>query len=248
MRNRVAIAVLGLAGIAAVAGGPQQQEPVTIRVDTAARKGLMYPFWAWSGHDEPNYTYTANGRKLLSSLQDLSPVPGVRARAQPAHVGRRQARPQMGFDERLRRGCQWQAGLRLDDPRPDRGHLHVRARMKPFVQLGFMPEALSSAPAGTPYRHFWKPGNPYNDIYTGWTYTPKDYKKWEELCYQVTKHLIEKYGRQEVESWWFELWNEPDIGYWSGSVGRSEGRGDPRAAGESPDAARRVQQALRLHG
>ena len=45
--------------------------------------------------------------------------------------------------------------------------------MKPFVQLGFMPEALSSAPAGTPYRHFWKPGDPYNDIYTGWTYAPQ---------------------------------------------------------------------------
>ena len=44
----------------------------------------------------------------------------------------------------------------------------------------------------------------------------------------MTRHFVEKYGRQEVESWWFELWNEPDIGYWSGSVGRS-GRGDPLA-------------------
>ncbi len=93
--------------------------------------------------------------------------------------------------------------------------------MKPFVQLGFMPEALSSAPAGVPYRHFWRPGDPYNDIYTGWTYAPRDYRKWEELCYQVTRHFVGKYGRDEVESWWFELWNEPDIGYWSGSVGRA---------------------------
>ena len=75
MRNRVAIVVLGLAGIAAVAGGPQSQEPVTIRVDTAARKGLMYPIWAWFGHDEPNYTYTPNGKKLLSALAAASPVP-----------------------------------------------------------------------------------------------------------------------------------------------------------------------------
>ncbi len=105
----------------------------------------------------------------------------------------------------------------------------MERKMKPFVQLGFMPEALSSAPASVPYRHFWKPGDPYNDIYTGWTYAPKDYKKWEELCYQVTRHFVEKYGRAEVESWWFELWNEPDIGYWSGSVGPA-GRGDPLAA------------------
>jgi len=98
------------------------------------------------------------------------------------------------------------------------------------VQLGFMPEALTSAPPGMPYRHFWKPGDPYNDIYTGWTYAPKDYRKWEALCYEVTRHLVGKYGRSEVESWWFELWNEPDIGYWSGSVGPGGGRADPQAA------------------
>ena len=69
-----------------------------------------------------------------------------------------------------------------------------------------------------------------NDIYTGWTYAPKDYRKWEELCFQVTRHFVEKYGRPEVESWWFELWNEPDIGYWSGSVGPGAGRGDPLSA------------------
>ena len=68
--------------------------------------------------------------------------------------------------------------------------------MKPIVQLGFMPEALSSAPPGMPYRHFWKPGDPYNDIYTGWTYAPKDYRKWEALCYEVTRHFVEKYGPQ----------------------------------------------------
>ena len=94
---------------------------------------------------------------------------------------------------------------------------YIERKMKPFVQLGFMPEAMSSAPPGTPYRHFWKPGDPYNDIYTGWTYPPKDYAKWSELCYQLTRHFVEKYGRQEVESWWFEVWNEPDIGYWRGA-------------------------------
>jgi xylan 1,4-beta-xylosidase len=68
-----------------MAPAAQQQQQVSIRVDTAARKGPMHPFWAWFGHDEPNYTYTANGKKLLSALQDLSPS-RVRARAQSAHV------------------------------------------------------------------------------------------------------------------------------------------------------------------
>ena len=35
----------------------------------------MYPFWAWFGHDEPNYTYMKDGTKLLSELAALSPVP-----------------------------------------------------------------------------------------------------------------------------------------------------------------------------
>jgi xylan 1,4-beta-xylosidase len=105
---------------------------------------------------------------------------------------------------------------------------YMERKMKPFVQLGFMPEAMSSAPAGVPYRHFWKPGDPYNDIYTGWTYAPRDYKKWEELCYRMTRHFVDRYGRAEVESWWFELWNEPDIGYWSGSVGPGPGAAQQR--------------------
>ena len=208
------------------ARGARQNEPVVIRVDTAAKLGPMYPFWAWFGHDEPNYTYTANGVKLLSQLQALSPVPVfmrvhnllTSGDGQPAlkwgstNVYAEDAAGNPVFD--------WTILDRIVDAYRARG-------MKPFVQLGFMPEALSSAPAGRPYRHFWKPGAEYNDIYTGWTYAPRDYRKWEELCYRVARHFVEKYGRSEVESWWFELWNEPDIGYWSGSVGPASGRDDP---------------------
>ena len=223
----LAVAVLGLAAVNPDAGRAPQNDPVTIRVHTAVKKGPMHPFWAWFGHDEPNYTYTANGRKLLSALQELSPVP-VFVRVHnlltsgdgkyalkwgSTNVYTEDARGNPIYD--------WRILDQIVDT-------YLARRMKPFVQLGFMPEALSSAPAGLPYRHFWKPGDSYNDIYTGWTYAPKDYQKWEQLCYQVTRHLVEKYGRPEVETWWFELWNEPDIGYWSGSVG--PGRGDPLAA------------------
>ncbi len=87
--------------------------------------------------------------------------------------------------------------------------------VKPYVQIGFMPEALSTNPV--PYRHFWKPGDPYNDIYTGWAYPPKDYDKWRELVFQWVKHSVEKYGRREVEQWYWQTWNEPNIGYWRGT-------------------------------
>ena len=62
MRRCLAIVALGLTVCAGIAAGERAQpEPVTIRVDTAVSKGPMYPFWAWFGHDEPNYTYTPTG-------------------------------------------------------------------------------------------------------------------------------------------------------------------------------------------
>jgi xylan 1,4-beta-xylosidase len=43
---------------------------------------------------------------------------------------------------------------------------------------------------------------------------PKDYQKWEELVRVLTIHLVERYGKDEVLKWYFEVWNEPDIDYW----------------------------------
>jgi len=78
-----------------------------------------------------------------------------------------------------------------------------------------MPEALSTKPV--PYKHDWAPGVNYNRIYTGWAHPPKDYGKWGELVHQWVRHSVERYGRTEVESWYWEVWNEPDIGYWQGT-------------------------------
>ncbi len=229
MRRHLAIVVFGLAVIGLAASRAAQNQPVTIRVDTRVTKGPMHPFWAWFGHDEPNYSYTPNGLKLLSQLQALSPVPVFMRVHNLLTSGDGKPALKWGStnvyteDAAGRPLYDWTILDRIVDAYRTRG-------MKPFVQLGFMPEALSSAPAGVPYRHSWDPGAAYSNIFTGWTYAPRDYRKWEELCYQVTRHFVERYGRAEVESWWFELWNEPDIGYWSGSVGASLGRDDPMAA------------------
>ena len=93
---------------------------------------------------------------------------------------------------------------------------YIQRGMKPLAQIGFMPQALSTNPE--PYRHYWKPGDPYSDIITGWAYPPKDYKKWAELVYQWVKHSVERYGKKEVESWYWELWNEPNGYYWKASM------------------------------
>jgi xylan 1,4-beta-xylosidase len=93
---------------------------------------------------------------------------------------------------------------------------YIERKMKPLVQIGFMPQALSTNP--DPYRHYWKPGDPYTDIVTGWVYPPKDYKKWADLVYAWVKHSVERYGKEEVESWYWELWNEPNGVYWKASM------------------------------
>ncbi len=92
---------------------------------------------------------------------------------------------------------------------------YVQRGMKPLMQIGFMPKALSSKPE--PYQHSWKPGASYKEVFTGWAYPPNDYKKWGELIYQWAKHCKEKYGSKEVDSWYWEVWNEPNIGYWQGT-------------------------------
>jgi xylan 1,4-beta-xylosidase len=82
--------------------------------------------------------------------------------------------------------------------------------LKPFVELSFMPEALAANP---------RQRNIY--AYGAISSPPKSYAKWGALVSALAQHLIDRYGREEVETWPFEVWNEPDLklmpGFWSGS-------------------------------
>jgi xylan 1,4-beta-xylosidase len=197
------------------AGAPHAQaDRVAIHVDATATIGPMTPMWSWFGYDEPNYTYMKDGKKLLSELAELSPVP-VYVRAHNL-LTTGDGTPALKWgstnayteDANGRPVYDWTIVDRIMDT-------YVERKMKPLVEIGFMPEALSTKPQ--PYKHDWKPGLPYGRIYTGWTYPPKDYAKWGELVHQWVKHSVERYGRREVESWWWEVWNEPDIAYWRGT-------------------------------
>ena len=77
-----------------------------------------------------------------------------------------------------------------------------------------MPEALSTHPEK--YLH-QPPVNEKADAGAGQAYPPKDYVKWGNLAYEWAKHCVEKYGRAEVQKWYWEVWNEPNILYWHGS-------------------------------
>nr|WP_310586577.1 polysaccharide deacetylase family protein [Larkinella insperata] len=194
---------------------PAPLPPVSIRVDLDKQKGRMDPIWAWFGYDEPNYTYMKDGKKLLSELSALSPVP-VYVRAHSLLVTG-DGKPALKWgstnvyteDAKGKPVYDWTIVDKIFDT-------YIERKMKPMAQIGFMPEALSSKPQ--PYRHDWQPGQPYDKIYTGWRYPPKDYEKWAELIYQWVNHSVKRYGKKEVESWYWELWNEPDSPYWGGTV------------------------------
>jgi xylan 1,4-beta-xylosidase len=77
--------------------------------------------------------------------------------------------------------------------------------MKPFVELGFMPNALAS---GTQTIFWWK-GN---------VTPPKDYNKWADLIRNLVLHFTERYSADEIKKWYFEVWNEPNLNFfWSGT-------------------------------
>jgi xylan 1,4-beta-xylosidase len=80
--------------------------------------------------------------------------------------------------------------------------------LKPFVQLDFMPNALASDPKAQKI-HFDRGNNS----------PPKDYAKWGALIYGLAKHLVDRYGKEEVESWPFEVWNQPEVRPWCPWVG-----------------------------
>lgn len=184
-----------------------------IEVDLSLQKGPMKPIWAWFGYDEPNYTYMKDGRKLLSEIAALSPVPVYVRTHSLLCTGDGVPSLKWGStnayteDVNGKPVYDWRIIDSIFDTYIERG-------MKPLAQIGFMPEALSTHPI--PYKHNWKPGDRYTDIFTGWAYPPKDYNKWRELVYQWVKHSIERYGQAEVETWYWEVWNEPN-GYWKGT-------------------------------
>ncbi len=236
--TKIHCAMLGLC--AAGFAYPAAAQPISIQVDTAKRIGPLRPIWAFVGHDEPNYTYMKDGKKLLSEFAAASSVP-VYVRVHSLLVTG-DGKPALKWgstnayteDASGKPVYDWTIADRIFDT-------YMERKMKPLVQIGFMPEALSSRPQ--PYRHNWKPGDNYNDIYTGWAYPPKDYAKWGELVYQWVRHCVQKYGRVEVESWLWEVWNEPNIGYWKGTPEEYHKLYDYAA-----DAVKRALPAARVGG
>jgi xylan 1,4-beta-xylosidase len=164
------------------AGRGQTAGPaVTITVDATRSGGQLRPAWRFFGYDEPNYSYMKYGNALLADLETLGPqtvfvgthnlltigdgTPALKWGSTGAYTEDAQGRPH--YD--------WTIVDRIFDTYLERG-------LKPYVQIGFMPQALSRKPE--PYQHHWSP--PGGNISTGWTYPPSDYRMWGELVYHTS--------------------------------------------------------------
>jgi len=208
---------LGLAVVVLAAVGPTgalAQERVSVRVNAAQSTAPFRPIYAYFGYDEPNYTYTKNGDKLINELAALTDVPVNMRTHFLLATGDGTAQLKFGStnayteDASGKAVYDWTIVDRIFDT-------YLAAHARPFVEIGFMPQALSSAPE--PYQATWIPGAPNKDYGSGWSYPPRDYEKWGELIYQWTRHCAEKYGKAQAESWYWEVWNEPNIFYWHGT-------------------------------
>ena len=107
-------------------------------------------------------------------------------------------------------------------------------KVRPFVELSFMPKKLASDPNAL--HAFWYKQN---------VSPPKDWNKWEQMIENFARHLVERYGEDEVAQWYFEVWNEPNIDFWTGN---------PKEAtyyelyDHTARAIKRVSQRLRVGG
>jgi xylan 1,4-beta-xylosidase len=204
--------------LAAVPGVKAQNPatPVTIAIDLADQsKEPLTPIWAYFGYDEPNYTYMKDGKKLLTELAQLSRVPVFVRAHNLLTTGDGKAELKWGSTNAYTEDANGQPvyNWKIVDSIFD---TYIQRGMKPFAQIGFMPEALSIKPESDGVQTTPDKRKVYH--YTGWSYPPKSYEKFAELVYQWVKHSIQRYGKKEVESWYWELWNEPDISYWKGTT------------------------------
>lgn len=195
----------------------QNPQAATMQIDlTKKTNEPLKPIWAWFGYDEPNYTYMKDGKKLLTEISQLSPVPVFVRAHNLLTTGDGTAMLKFGSTNAYTEDANGNAiySWKIVDSIFD---TYIQRGMKPFAQIGFMPEALSINPQSD--STYTDPTRVKQKHYTGWSFPPKSHEKFAELVYQWVKHSVDRYGKKEVESWYWELWNEPDLSfYWKGTT------------------------------
>ncbi len=190
-------------------------EKVSVQVDAGKWLKELAHTWNYIGYDECNYTHSPGGMALIEKFGRLEKPYYMRAHhmlctgilhgfykwgSTNAYIEDEQGNPIYNFDL-----IDEMIGIWLNN------------NCKPFFELGFMPRDLADprdAENGQSYQIAYGISE-YQRI--GWAMPPKDYRKWYDLIYALVSHCVSRYGVKEVETWYWEMWNEPDIFYWRGT-------------------------------
>ncbi len=188
---------------------PIPPSQVAIQVDLAKSLVPYKPIGSWFGYDEINFTNGKYGSQLLPELHDLSAAP-VYIRAHHLLTSG-DGQPKLKWSSTnvfsLDTSGKPVYDFKVIDQIFDE---YKAAGVRPMVELGFMPKDLAT---GTMAYEM-----PYPKTVSGAVQSPpKDYAMWGELVRRVVEHFVQRYGRDEVATWYFEVWNEPDIAYWQGT-------------------------------
>lgn len=188
--------------------------PTQIRVDAGHWLGELPHNWNYIGYDEINYTYVPEGQELLAKFMAMQEKPYYIRAHHLLCTGNGHGFYKWGSTNAYRED---EAGNPLYDWTMVDLVLDtiLRYRCKPFVEIGFMPLHLADPAHYDATQDTWRLKH-YQDY--GWACPPKDYQKWYDLIFNLVRHCVERYGAEEIKSWYWELWNEPDIFYWRGTI------------------------------
>lgn len=190
-------------------------EHVDVRVDCGKWTGKLAHTWNYIGYDECNYTHSPGGMALLEKFGKLEKPYYVRAHHMLC-TGIMHGFYKWGstnvYTENERGESVYYFDL-IDEMI----EIWLRNGLKPFFEIGFMPCDLAD-PREAENGKFYRAGG-LNSEYqrVGWAMPPKDYDKWYDLIYALVSHCRDRFGVSEVEKWYWEMWNEPDIFYWRGT-------------------------------
>jgi xylan 1,4-beta-xylosidase len=190
-------------------------DTINIKVDASKTLGELKHTWRYIGYDECNYTHTPEGYDLIAQFGELMDAPYYIRAHHMLCTGNCHGFYKWGStnayveDEHGLPIYNWDIIDKILD-------VYMENNCKPFFELGFMPMDLADPKFSSDGKGF----RSYREYQTiGWACPPKDYNKWYNLIYNLVAHCVERYGREEVINWYWEMWNEPDgIYYWKGTV------------------------------
>lgn len=192
----------------------EAEKKISVKVDAGEITGKLEHNWRYIGYDECNYTHAPEGEELLAKFGSLADGPYYIRAHHMLCTGNCHGTYKWGStnayteDEHGNPVYNWEViDLILDT--------YLKNHCKPFIELGFMPLDLVDMTFFEGENEWSLYGKYKSD---GWAQPPKDYKKWHDLVCNLVKHCVERYGSEEVLTWYWELWNEPDIFYWKGTV------------------------------